>query len=101
LRGPEDTSIGAVRGSDLVASVRMAACGQSLLHPRAVSDLMARARDRARRDPVAGLSRQSLAAGHGDVLPERECWRLLAMVSVGRLALSVRALPVIVPRSTT
>jgi hypothetical protein len=35
--------------------------------------------------------------GHGDVLPERECWRLLAMVSVGRLALSVRALPVIVP----
>jgi Pyridoxamine 5'-phosphate oxidase len=36
-------------------------------------------------------------AGHGDVLSERECWRLLAMVSVGRLALSVRALPVIVP----
>ena len=35
--------------------------------------------------------------GHGDVLSERECWRLLAMVSVGRLALSVRALPVIVP----
>jgi hypothetical protein len=35
--------------------------------------------------------------GHGDVLPEQECWRLLAMVSVGRLALSVRALPVIVP----
>jgi Pyridoxamine 5'-phosphate oxidase len=35
--------------------------------------------------------------GHGDVLPEGECWRLLAMVSVGRLALSVRALPVIVP----
>jgi len=35
--------------------------------------------------------------GHDDVLPERECWRLLAMVSVGRLALSVRALPVIVP----
>jgi Pyridoxamine 5'-phosphate oxidase len=35
--------------------------------------------------------------GHGDVLSERECWRLLATVSVGRLALSVRALPVIVP----
>ena len=31
------------------------------------------------------------------MLSERECWRLLAMVSVGRLALSVRALPVIVP----
>ena len=34
---------------------------------------------------------------HGNVLSERECWRLLATVSVGRLALSVRALPVIVP----
>ena len=34
---------------------------------------------------------------HGVVLSERECWRLLAMVSVGRLALSVRALPAIVP----
>ena len=35
--------------------------------------------------------------GHADVLSERECWQLLATVSVGRLALSVRALPVIVP----
>jgi pyridoxamine 5'-phosphate oxidase-like protein len=35
--------------------------------------------------------------GHGDVLSERECWQLLATVSVGRLALSVHALPVIVP----
>ena len=35
--------------------------------------------------------------GHGDVLSERECWRLLATVSVGRLALSVHALPAIVP----
>jgi hypothetical protein len=34
---------------------------------------------------------------HGDVLSERECWELLATVSVGRLALSVRALPVILP----
>ena len=32
-----------------------------------------------------------------DALSERECWELLATVSVGRLALSVRALPVIVP----
>ena len=35
--------------------------------------------------------------GHDDVLSERECWQLLAMAWVGRLALSVRALPVIVP----
>lgn len=31
------------------------------------------------------------------MLCERECWALLATASVGRLALSVRALPVIVP----
>jgi nitroimidazol reductase NimA-like FMN-containing flavoprotein (pyridoxamine 5'-phosphate oxidase superfamily) len=36
-------------------------------------------------------------AAHDDVLSERECWGLLATASVGRLALSVRALPVIVP----
>jgi nitroimidazol reductase NimA-like FMN-containing flavoprotein (pyridoxamine 5'-phosphate oxidase superfamily) len=34
---------------------------------------------------------------HGDALSQRQCWELLATVSVGRLALSVRALPVIVP----
>ena len=34
---------------------------------------------------------------HGDALSERECWELLATVSVGRLGLSVRALPVILP----
>ena len=33
----------------------------------------------------------------GDVIPEGECWQLLASVSVGRLALSIRALPAIVP----
>ncbi len=32
-----------------------------------------------------------------DGLSEQECWELLATVSVGRLALSVRALPVILP----
>ena len=32
-----------------------------------------------------------------DALPERVCWELLATASVGRLALSVRALPVILP----
>ncbi len=35
--------------------------------------------------------------GHDDALSERECWQLLATASVGRLALSVRALPVILP----
>jgi len=34
---------------------------------------------------------------HDDALSARECWELLATASVGRLALSVRALPVIVP----
>jgi hypothetical protein len=32
---------------------------------------------------------------HDVALSERECWELLAKASVGRLALSVRALPVI------
>jgi hypothetical protein len=34
---------------------------------------------------------------HHDALSERECWQLLATASVGQLALSVRALPLIVP----
>ena len=34
---------------------------------------------------------------HDDALSERECWELLATASVGRVALSVRALPVILP----
>jgi len=34
---------------------------------------------------------------HDDALSEQECWELLATASVGRLALSVRALPVIMP----
>jgi len=33
----------------------------------------------------------------GWTIPERECWELLASVSVGRVALSVRALPAILP----
>src|SRR5215468_766279 len=32
-----------------------------------------------------------------DLISEEECWELLAGTSVGRLALSVRALPVILP----
>jgi hypothetical protein len=35
--------------------------------------------------------------GHDDALSERECWDLLATASVGRLALSVHALPLILP----
>jgi hypothetical protein len=34
---------------------------------------------------------------HEGALTERECWELLATASVGQLALSVRALPVILP----
>jgi hypothetical protein len=37
-----------------------------------------------------------MAAQHG-ALSEQRCWELLATASAGRLALSVRALPVIVP----
>jgi Pyridoxamine 5'-phosphate oxidase len=36
-------------------------------------------------------------AAYQDDLSEQECWELLATASVGQLALSVRALPVIVP----
>lgn len=32
-----------------------------------------------------------------DAISEQECWHLLATASVGRLALSVRALPMILP----
>lgn len=38
----------------------------------------------------------TMAADEG-ALTERQCWELLATASVGRLALSVRALPVILP----
>jgi len=38
----------------------------------------------------------TMAAQHG-ALSEQRCWELLATASAGRLALSVRALPVIVP----
>jgi len=33
----------------------------------------------------------------GGLIPEPECWELLASASVGRIALSIRALPAIVP----
>jgi Pyridoxamine 5'-phosphate oxidase len=32
-----------------------------------------------------------------DLIPEPECWELLASASVGRIALSIRALPAIFP----
>ena len=48
-----------IRGTDLVGAVRTVASGQSMLDPRAASQLMARLRDQsARRDPLAGLSAQ-------------------------------------------
>ena len=48
-----------IRGTDLVGAVRTVASGQSMLDPRAASQLMARLRDApAKRDPLAGLSGQ-------------------------------------------
>jgi DNA-binding NarL/FixJ family response regulator len=48
-----------IRGTDLAGAVRTVASGQSMLDPRAASQLMARLRDQsARRDPLAGLSGQ-------------------------------------------
>ncbi|MBV9450507.1 MAG: response regulator transcription factor [Streptosporangiaceae bacterium] len=48
-----------IRGSDLVGAVRTVATGQSMLDPRAASQLMARLRDSARtRDPLADLTEQ-------------------------------------------
>jgi DNA-binding NarL/FixJ family response regulator len=48
-----------IRGTDLVGAVRTVASGQSLLDPQAASKVMARMRDRSRRDdPLAGLTEQ-------------------------------------------
>jgi DNA-binding NarL/FixJ family response regulator len=48
-----------IRGTDLVGAVRTVASGQSMLDPRAASQLMARLRDQsARKDPLAALSAQ-------------------------------------------
>jgi len=48
-----------IRGTDLVGAVRTVATGQSMLDPRAASQLMARLRDQAaRKDPLAGLTGQ-------------------------------------------
>jgi DNA-binding NarL/FixJ family response regulator len=48
-----------IRGTDLVGAVRTVASGQSMLDPRAASQLMARLRDQsAKTDPLAGLSGQ-------------------------------------------
>ena len=45
-----------IRGTDLVGAVRTVASGQSMLDPRAASQLMARLRDQtAKRDPLAGF----------------------------------------------
>jgi DNA-binding NarL/FixJ family response regulator len=48
-----------IHGTDLVGAVRTVASGQSMLDPRAASQLMARLRDQtARKDPLAELSAQ-------------------------------------------
>ena len=48
-----------IRGTDLVGAVRTVATGQSMLDPRAASQLMARLRGQStRQDPLAGLTPQ-------------------------------------------
>jgi DNA-binding NarL/FixJ family response regulator len=48
-----------IRGTDLVGAIRTVASGQSMLDPRATSQLMARLRDQAtKKDPLAGLTGQ-------------------------------------------
>ncbi len=48
-----------IRGTDLVGAVRTVASGQSMLDPKAASQLMARLRDTSQKpDPLAGLSGQ-------------------------------------------
>jgi DNA-binding NarL/FixJ family response regulator len=48
-----------IRGTDLVGAVRTVANGQSMLDPRAASQLMARLRNQsAKQDPLAGLTPQ-------------------------------------------
>ena len=48
-----------IRGTDLVGAIRTVATGQSMLDPRAASQLMARLRDSSRkRDPLAELTDQ-------------------------------------------
>jgi DNA-binding NarL/FixJ family response regulator len=57
LAGAAGYVVKQIRGSDLVGAVRLVASGQSLLDPRAASELVARLRDESiRRDPLAGLS---------------------------------------------
>jgi len=48
-----------IRGTDLVGAVRTVASGQSMLDPKAASQLMARLRDTSqKRDPLEGLTGQ-------------------------------------------
>ncbi len=48
-----------IRGTDLIGAVRTVATGQSMLDPRAASQLMARLRDQSsKKDPLAGLTPQ-------------------------------------------
>ena len=64
-----------IRGSDLVGAVRAVASGQSLLDPRAASQLMARLQAAAAaRDPVAGLAPRERATLEliGDGLTNRQ-----------------------------
>jgi DNA-binding NarL/FixJ family response regulator len=69
-------------GCDLVAAVRAAACGQSLLHPRTVRQLMARLRgDCGQPDLLASLSRheRSVLELIGEGLSNREIGERLCL----------------------
>jgi len=59
LAGASGYVLKQIRGTDLVGAVRTVATGQSMLDPRAASQLMARLRGQsARHDPLAGLTPQ-------------------------------------------
>ena len=59
MAGASGYVIKQIRGSDLVGAVRTVAAGQSMLDPHAVSQLMARLRDRTgKADPLAMLTGQ-------------------------------------------
>jgi DNA-binding NarL/FixJ family response regulator len=59
MAGASGYVIKKIRGIDLVGAVRTVAAGQSMLDPRAASQLMARLRDRAAKaDPLAALTGQ-------------------------------------------
>jgi DNA-binding NarL/FixJ family response regulator len=71
-----------IHGTDLAGAIRTIASGQSMLAPRAASQVMARLRDQAaERDPLAGLSGQesSILELIGEGLTNREIGERLSL----------------------